>query len=197
MTSKELSELLQVSKRTINNKIQKLKIEPTMIGNRYDISAEDAEKIIKAIYPRDNEKYLAAAKEKYLKTRIAEDILSKNEHGEKENKKNENDNEQSEKINENNENVNEQSEKDFTNKLIEMLQKSLEDKENTIRAQQNQIDMLIKSNAMLTKRLEIEDKQEKDKVIVSEPPKATAEPKQSWFRKLFGGNSTQEQKIEV
>lgn len=195
MTSKELSELLNVSKRTINNKIKKLKIEPTIIGNRYDISAEDAEKIIKALYPKDNQKYLEAAKDFYSNSRIAEDILSKNEKDEKENKNNEKNNEQSEKEKENNENKSEQSEKDRTDKLIEMLQKSLEDKENTIRAQQNQIDMLIKSNAMLTKRLEIEDKQQKEQekeIIVTEQPKAAAEQKQSWFKRLFG--SSQEQK---
>ncbi len=44
-------------------------------------------------------------------------------------------------------------------RLFEVLQKALEEKENTIKAQQNQIDMLIKSNAMLINKIALlEDK---------------------------------------
>lgn len=204
MTSKELSELLNVSKRTINNKIKKLKIKPKMIGNRYDIAAEDVEKIIKNICKENYSEFLEKAKAFYPITSATEDDLSKNEHYENKNENTENINEHFENYNEQSENKskkieqsNEQNEKDITDKLIKMLEKSLEDKENTIRAQQSQIDMLIKSNAMLMQRLE--DKQQEKEVIVSEPPKAAAnenDRKQSWFKRFFGGSS-QEQTIEM
>jgi excisionase family DNA binding protein len=194
MTSKELAELLKVSKRTINNKIKKLKIEPRMIGNRYDISLEDVEKIIRNIYKDDYFDFLQQAQDFYPTTSKTDAISFKSEQGENDIKQNENDirnnenenkniennSEQNEQINEKSEN----SEKDITDKLIKMLEKSLEDKEQTIRAQQNQIDMLIKSNALLTQRLEDKQPQEKE-VIVSESPSAAAAAKQSWFKRFF------------
>lgn len=207
MTSKELAELLNVSKRTINNKIQKLKIEPQIIGNKFDLSEDDAKKIITSIYKTDNKKYLSAIKEFYPTTSTTDDILSKDEHSEKvkENNKNyseniENINEQSENEAKNNahnieqnENKSAQNEKEITDKLIKMLEKSLEDKENTIRAQQNQIDMLIKSNAMLTQRLE-DKQQQKEDVIVSNSSEAAVDRELPWWKRLFNG-SRQEQAV--
>ena len=195
MTSKELATVLKVSKRTINNKIQKLKIEPKIIGNKYDISQEDAEKIIKNIYKDDYLEFITAIKEYYPTTSKTIDILSENEKNENIKENNENENKQSENENKNNaqnieqnENKTEQSEHDITDKLIKMLEKSLEDKEQTIRAQQNQIDMLIKSNAMLTQRLE-DKQQKKDDIIITEQPQAAADRELSWWQKLFSGSS--------
>jgi hypothetical protein len=74
---------------------------------------------------------------------------------------------------------------DITDKLIKMLEKSLEDKEQTIRAQQNQIDMLIKSNALLTQRLEDKQQQEKEVIVSESPSAAAAAQKQSWFKRFF------------
>lgn len=184
MTSKQLAELLNVSKRTISNKIKELDIQPLRVGNRFELNDTDIVKIVKVIRPNNYQEILEKAK------------IAKNENAKSE--KNEKQNEKNEKINENNENVTEktaQTAQDVNAKLIEMLQKSLEDKENTIRAQQNQIDMLIKSNAMLTNKVAaLEDKsQEPPQDIVFNEQAATAaptEPKQEqdkkhWWQKIF------------
>lgn len=192
MTNKQLSELLNVSKRTISNKIQKLNIEPIRVGNRFELNDNDIVRIAKNIYPDTYQEFLKKAK-------IAEDENAKNGKNEKENENNSSYKENNEKINENKENKTEknaESAQDINTKLIEMLQKSLEDKENTIRAQQNQIDMLIKSNAMLTNKVAaLEDKsQEPPQDIVVNEQAAAAAPteqkqeqnnKKHWWNKIF------------
>ena len=141
-TIKEIAEQLEVSKPTVSKAIKTLGIEKQKVANRIVIDEKDVERIAKLIAPEE---------------------LEKSKKTEKAESKTENSGNNVGKI----ESTTEKTENAI---LIEMLQKALDEKEQTIKAQQNQIDMLIKSNAMLTARLE--DKQQaqeqKESVIVAE-----------------------------
>lgn len=162
-TIKELAELLGVSKTTIQNKIKELKIIKQKQGNRIVISAADAKRIAVLVDPQTQTETLQRIEKSENKTEKITENEQKIAQNEKQIEKNEN------------------IERD---QLISMLQKALEDKEQTIRAQQNQIDMLIKSNAMLTARLE--DKSGEAAAAVDLQP---TKQKISFFDRLFRRSS--------
>ncbi len=199
MTVKELSKLLEVSKNTINNKVKKLHIEPQIKGNRYELNDNDVQNIIKSIYPSNFQEYFDKANlEKSSKAEI-----TKNEQIDKEIDKIDNQNEkidnqinQNDKNNAQNDKENAQTAQTINDKLISMLEKSLADKEETIKAQQKQIEMLITTNAALTAKLTmLEDKSQKQNDIFESNQAAAAnqseqteeEPKikKRWWEKLF------------
>jgi predicted RND superfamily exporter protein len=180
MTIKELADLLEVSKPTVSKALDKLNIKPQKISNRFVIDSKDIEKIIKFICPKDCEKYLE-------KTKKAESESAKSEKI---------DNNYSDNIT-NSANETEKSEKetaktanDTEQQLIQMLQKALEDKENTIRSQQLTIDTLLKTNTALTARmalLEEKSQQPQEPIIIeqAETARPQEEKKLHWWNKLF------------
>lgn len=192
MTVKELSKLLEVSKNTINNKVKKLHIEPQIKGNRYELNDNDVQNIIKSIYPSNFQEYFDKANlEKSSKAEI-----TKNEQIDKKIDKIDNQINQNDKNNAQNDNQNAQTAQTINDKLISMLEKSLADKEETIKAQQKQIEMLITTNAALTAKLTmLEDKSQKQNDIFESNQAAAAnqseqteeEPKikKRWWEKLF------------
>lgn len=192
MTVKELSKLLEVSKNTINNKVKKLHIEPQIKGNRYELNDNDVQNIIKSIYPSNFQEYFDKANlEKSSKAEIAKNEQIDNQNEKIDNQINQNDNNNAQ-----NDNQNAQTAQTINDKLISMLEKSLADKEETIKAQQKQIEMLITTNAALTAKLTmLEDKSQKQNDIFESNQAAAAnqseqteeEPKikKRWWEKLF------------
>jgi len=190
MTVKELSELLEVSKNTINNKVRKLHIQPQIKGNRYELNDNDTEKIIKAIYPTNFQEY-------FNKINLEKADNAKNNNNtqnDNQNDKNDNQTAQNNDNNNQNDNNNAQSVHSINLKLISMLEKSLSDKEDTIKAQQKQIEMLLTTNAALTAKIALlEDKsQAKEDIVINNQAAAAnqsesteQEPKKKRWWQIF------------
>ena len=178
MTVKELADLLGVSKPTVTKALKKLNIQTVKISNRYIIDSKDLEIIIKTIIPKDYEKFLE-------KTKITENDSAKIENSG--NNENENNTKTA-----NNTKQTAKTANSTEQKLIEMLEKALEDKENTIRNQQATIDSLLKTNTVLTARVAmLEDKshEPQEPIIINHNP-TESEPTESnnkihWWQKLF------------
>lgn len=184
-TIKEIAEQLEVSKPTVSKAIQKLGIEKQKIANRIVISEEDVAKIEKFISPEGK-----AEIEKSEKAEKSDRKTAKIENNSADIDSNSADTDNP-SANTNKASANSDNSSAFTDKasannaknensiLIEMLQKALDEKEQTIKAQQNQIDMLIKSNAMLTARLE--DKHQQEETIIE-----AEQVRRPFWKRLFG-----------
>lgn len=154
-TIKQIAAELSVSKTTIANEIKKLNIEPEKIGNKFLISDVDVERI---------KLNLNSEKSQNENAKNAKNVNFAN------NAKNANQTAKNA-----NENANQQ--------LIDMLQKALEDKENTIRKQLETIDTLTKTNAVLTTKIAfLEDKSKPEPEVIT-PDEGTT--KIRWWQKLF------------
>jgi plasmid maintenance system antidote protein VapI len=197
MTVKELAELLDVTKNTINNKVQKLHIEPQIKGNRYELNDNDAQSIIKSIYPSNYQEYLEKANlGKTTKAKNNNNDNNDNLNDKIDNQNDKYDNQTAKNAANNNQN-DAQTAQNINEKLIAMLEKSLTDKEDTIKAQQKQIEMLLTTNAALTAKVAmLEDKSQEQKDIVIHEPSVAAptsseqtteqeQPKLSWWQRLF------------
>ncbi len=175
MTVKELARLLKLSKGTISNKIKKLGIEPIKNGNKYVLQDADIITICKEIYPSDYQKYLVDGNinenknaQNRTKPHNHAGLEPSEEVGNAQNAQNRTKPHNHAGLEPSEEVENAQNAQNRTKphnhagldeRLFEVLQKALEEKENTIKAQQNQIDMLIKSNAMLINKIALlEDK---------------------------------------
>lgn len=195
MTIKELSELLNVTKNTINNKVRKLHIEPQIKGNRYELKDEDAEKIIKNLYPNNFQEYFDKAN--LGKTENAKNGNNTNYDNKTVKSGNQNDNigNQNTQSDNNNKHNGEENAQTINERLISMLEQSLTDKEDTIKAQQKQIEMLLTTNAALTAKVAmLEDKSKETHDIVvneqaaptpSEQPTEQEQKKVSWWKRIF------------
>lgn len=198
MTIKELSELLDVTKNTINNKVRKLHIEPIKKGNKFELKDEDAEKIIKNLYPSNFQEYFDKAN--LGKTETAENV--KNTQNDKITNNNDSYNDKNDNQTTKNDNNNAQYDTQtaqINERLISMLEKSLADKEDTIKAQQKQIEMLLTTNAALTAKvtmLEDKSQERQQDIVVNEQSAAAPTPseqtteqeqpqKESWWKRLF------------
>ena len=180
ITIKRVASLLEVSKPTITKAIDNLGIEKVLVGNRYEIDSENLPKIIKYVRSEDFEKYSEKAEKCGLlrkeNAKIENAENAKIEKNEKQNENNENKTANTEKENEKIEKI--------SQKLIEMLEKQLDEKEETIKAQQITIDNLIKANTMLT--LKLEDKEQKQENESANKEDLIQEPKKkNWFKRLF------------
>lgn len=191
-TIKEIAEQLEVSKPTVSKAIQKLGIEKQKIANRIVISEEDVAKIEKFISPEGKaeiEKSEKAEKSDRKTAKIEYNSADIDSNSADTDNPSANTNKAS--ANSDKRNANSNNSSAFTDKasannaknensiLIEMLQKALDEKEQTIKAQQNQIDMLIKSNAMLTARLE--DKHQQEETIIE-----AEQVRRPFWKRLFG-----------
>lgn len=190
MTVRELSELLDVTKNTINNKVRKLHIKPQLKGNRYELSDIDAQNIIKSIYPTNYQEFFDRANFGKADNAKSDNIINQDDKNDNQSdksgdKSNQNDNNNAQYDNKTAQTINE--------KLISMLEQSLKDKEDTIKAQQKQIEMLLTTNAALTAKvtmLEDKSQEQKDIVAVSAPTPTEQKEEQeqqkvSWWKRLF------------
>ena len=133
MTVKELARLLKLSKGTISNKIKKLGIEPIKNGNKYVLQDADIITICKEIYPSDYQKYLVDGN--INENKNAQNRTKPHNHAGLE------PSEEAENAQNAQNRINPHNHAGLDERLFEVLQKALEEKENTIKAQQNQIDM--------------------------------------------------------
>ena len=169
MRIKELAHELNVSKTTVSNVIRSLNIEPEKVGNRFVLSAADVERIKTALIS-DKSQSENAKNENNAKFANNAKNTNQDEKNAQENAKNANQNTKNA-----NENANQQ--------LIDMLQKALEDKENTIRKQLETIDTLTKTNAVLTTKIAfLEDKSKPEPEVIT-PDEGTT--KIRWWQKIF------------
>ena len=169
MTIRELADLLEVSKPTIARAIKELDIKPQKNLNRYELDYESTRKIIKYIKPEQESFDFSDFSERTKKAENIETKINESQQNATENATNQNKSQQIE------------------SRLLDMLKEQLAEKDNIIHSQQEQIDLLIKSNtALIAKVTMLEDKKEEppqEPVIINETREENK--KIHWWQRLF------------